>query len=118
MVETKGVTPQAAASQYWQQMKLLVNDQIDGILEGYSVIGSVPSVERHMPTPRPVSDSELDPPADPSTWTVPSVPATASLDAVVAATHDRQIDDQLSPDYAGGPEPVPAGWPSDDDVPF
>jgi hypothetical protein len=90
----------------------LFSDQIDGVISGYAVINGTPK------KPRPVADNELDPPADPSTWTVPSVPATASLDAVVDATHSRQIDDQLSPDYAGGPEPVPAGWPSDDDVPF
>jgi hypothetical protein len=118
-VEGKGMDPQTATSQYWHQMRVLINDQIDGVLSGYSIINGTPK------QPRPVADNELDPPADPGSWMVPQdavvashAPASASLDAVVDATHSRQIDDTLSPDYAGGPEPVPAGWPSDDDVPF
>lgn len=107
--ETLGGPLDTAMAGYWRQMKDHVNTQIDEVKTAYGT-----------PAPaRQVADNELDPPADPSTWTVPSVPATASLDAVVAATNDRQIDDQLSPDYAGGPEPVPGDWTaSDDDVPF
>ena len=72
MVETKGAAPQAAASQYWQQMKLLVNDQIDGILAGpqgrHAGMSATPAPARQ------VADSELDPPADPSPGPCPVCP--------------------------------------------
>lgn len=94
-VETTGGPLDTAMAGYWRQMKDHINTQIDDVKTAYATPVQAP----------------------------PPPPASASLDAVVAATHDRQIDDTLSPDYAGGPEPVPGWWDdvpplTDDDIPF